>query len=99
MITRHYYVIIKFRNGSMTISAECTVCTDQLTNEDTLSACPCGHVFHEKCLSLGFLVDLSKIGIDCSDLILWPTKVFHVDYNVEIRSGPSITVFERTSKF
>jgi hypothetical protein len=34
----------------MTISAECTVCTDQLTNEDHISACPCGHTFHQNCL-------------------------------------------------
>jgi len=27
------------------------VCTDQLTNDDVLSACPCGHIFHERCLS------------------------------------------------
>ena len=34
----------------MTIVTECSVCTDELTNECAISVCPCGHIFHRNCL-------------------------------------------------
>ena len=33
------------------LKAKCTICTEQFDNEAPLSACHCGHVFHEACLS------------------------------------------------
>lgn len=34
----------------MTIVTECSVCTDELTNECIITCCPCGHIFHKDCM-------------------------------------------------
>ena len=62
-------------NNYYNITTHCYVCQDNLTEDDYLCLCRCGHILHKKCLENCINNQVLKCGI-CKKNMIKKTEVF-----------------------